>query len=279
MKRKLLFMLMALLMTATAWADLGDIFIEDGIKYQIISEDPNMVEVLGRESEPIGNLTIPESVNGYTVTCIGHLSFCDAENLESVIIPATVKSIDLLAFAGCTKLSSVNFANGSQLTVIASEAFDGCESLTSITIPDGVTSIGEFAFAHCKGLTSITIPNGVISIGLYAFIGCTNITDVYCFADPSLLTWDIRNTNEEAYDFKAEKATLCHVAEVSTWTEKFPNINVTFVDDLDTGIKDITTPSFSHDKEAFYDLTGRLINENNLFPGIYVRQGKKMIVK
>ena len=46
MKRKLLFMLMALLMTATAWADLGDIFIEDGIKYQIISEDPNMVEVL-----------------------------------------------------------------------------------------------------------------------------------------------------------------------------------------------------------------------------------------
>lgn len=256
MKRKLLFMLMALLMTATAWADLGDIFIEDGIKYQIISEDPNMVEVLGRESEPIGNLTIPESVNGYTVTCIGHLSFCDAENLESVIIPATVKSIDLLAFAGCTKLSSVNFANGSQLTVIASEAFDGCESLTSITIPDGVTSIG-----------------------LYAFIGCTNITDVYCFADPSLLTWDIRNTNEEAYDFKAEKATLCHVAEVSTWTEKFPNINVTFVDDLDTGIKDITTPSFSHDKEAFYDLTGRLINENNLVPGIYVRQGKKMIVK
>jgi hypothetical protein len=188
------------------------------------------------------------------VTSIGEQAFCRCSSLTSINIPEGVTSIEYVTFGHCTNLKTIN-------------------------IPNTVTRIGDYTFYDCKGLTAITIPNGVTSIGLYAFIGCTNITDVYCYADPSLLTWDIRNTNEEAYDFKAEKATLCHVAGVSTWTEKFPNINVTFVDDLDTGIKDITTPSFSHGKKAFYDLTGRRIDESNLVPGIYVRQGRKMIVK
>jgi len=51
--------------------------------------------------------------------------------------------------------------------------------LTSITIPDSVTSIGGSAFDDCSNLTSITIPNSVISIGSFAFAGCSGLTDVY----------------------------------------------------------------------------------------------------
>ncbi|MDE5887606.1 MAG: leucine-rich repeat domain-containing protein, partial [Muribaculaceae bacterium] len=51
------------------------------------------------------------------------------------------------------------------LTSIGNYAFDGCSSLTSITIPNTVTSIGDFAFNCCRSLTSITIPNTVTSIG------------------------------------------------------------------------------------------------------------------
>ena len=50
--------------------------------------------------------------------------------------------------------------------------FEGCETLTSITIPNSVTSIGELAFFGCSSLTSITIGNGVTSIGEEAFYGC-----------------------------------------------------------------------------------------------------------
>ena len=51
-------------------------------------------------------------------------------------------------------------------------AFEGCSSLTTVTIPNSVTRIGYSAFAGCSALTSITIPNSVYSIGYYAFQGC-----------------------------------------------------------------------------------------------------------
>jgi hypothetical protein len=54
--------------------------------------------------------------------------------------------------------------------------FDGCTSLTSVTIPDSVTSIGYRAFCHCTSLTSVTIPDSVTSIGDWAFDGCENVT-------------------------------------------------------------------------------------------------------
>ncbi len=56
--------------------------------------------------------------------------------------------------------------------------------MTSITIPDSVTSIGSSAFSGCGGLTSITIPDSVTSIGRYAFSGCGGLTSV-TFDDPT----------------------------------------------------------------------------------------------
>ncbi|MGF0039132.1 leucine-rich repeat domain-containing protein, partial [Victivallis vadensis] len=59
-------------------------------------------------------------------------------------------------------------------------AFFACTDLTSVTLPNSVTSIGARAFYGCSALTSITIPSGVTSIGDNAFQGCTNLTDIYC---------------------------------------------------------------------------------------------------
>jgi len=74
------------------------------------------------------------------------------------------------------KYVSLNLT-GSPLTTIPSGAFRNCKSLTSITIPIGVTEIGARAFAS-TGITSITIPNSVTSIGSLAFFECEDLTSI-----------------------------------------------------------------------------------------------------
>ena len=64
------------------------------------------------------------------------------------------------------------------VTSIGSSAFSSCIGLTSIIIPSSVTTIGGHAFYYCTGLTSITIPSSVTSIGIYAFFDCINLISV-----------------------------------------------------------------------------------------------------
>ena len=64
-------------------------------------------------------------------------------------------------------------------TSIGFQAFEGCTGLTSITIPDGFTSIADWAFYNCTSLNSINIPDSVTSIRNWAFENCTSLTDVY----------------------------------------------------------------------------------------------------
>ncbi len=73
-------------------------------------------------------------------------------------------------------IRTVVIENGA--TSIGDWAFSYCDSLTSITIPDGVTIIGDYAFSYCDSLTSITIPNSVTSIGGGAFEGCISLTNI-----------------------------------------------------------------------------------------------------
>jgi uncharacterized repeat protein (TIGR02543 family) len=131
----------------------------------------------------------------------------------SITIPSGVTSIDYQTFSGCYGLTSINvdaddpnYASQdgilynkaktyiicipraisdsitipNSVTTIGDYAFSGCTGLTSATFESGsqLTSIENFAFQNCTGLTSITIPNSVTSIGSYAFYYCTGLTSI-----------------------------------------------------------------------------------------------------
>ena len=151
-----------------------------------------------------GNYSIP---TGITTICGGAFSSCSG--LASLTIPNSVTSIGDFAFTGCSGLTSITVSSGNtvydsrnncnaiietatntlfagfqnttipnSVTSIGDYAFYGCSGLTSLTIPNSVTTIGNDAFYDCSGLTSLTIGNSVTTIGDDAFSGCSGLTSL-----------------------------------------------------------------------------------------------------
>ena len=87
----------------------------------------------------------------------------------------TVTAIGIAAFMD-SSLTSVTIPDS--VITIGNDAFWGCLSLTSVTIPDSVTTIGSSAFVSCDSLTSVTIGSSVTSIGNGAFSVCQSLTTV-----------------------------------------------------------------------------------------------------
>ena len=169
---------------------------------------PNSVTSIGNYAflgcSGLTSITIPNSV-----TSIGSSAFSGCGSLTSITIPNSVTSIGDAAFSYCRGLTSITVESENSIfdsrdncnaiietssntliagcktttipnsvTSIGNYAFSGCSGLTSITIPNSVTSIGSSAFQGCSGLTSITIPDGVTSIGSSAFQGCSSLTSI-----------------------------------------------------------------------------------------------------
>lgn len=119
-----------------------------------------------------GNLTSVNIPNG--VTYIGFWAFSNCRNLTNVTIPASATRFSESAFVYCDKLTSAGPLDGDYnikfgwTDAIPPYVFENCGSLTSVAIPEGITSIGFYAFCR-TGLTSVTLPSTLTDIENYAF--------------------------------------------------------------------------------------------------------------
>ena len=123
-------------------------------------------------------------------------------------------SIENFVFFFCGSLTSITIPDS--VTKIGERVFVFCTSLTSVTIPDNVTSIGELVFEFCSSLTSITIGSGMNIIGTKAFAYCTKLTDVYCYAEqvPSMED-QYSNPCTDAFEGSINESTTLHVPTAS----------------------------------------------------------------
>lgn len=127
---------------------------------------PPSVKTIGNWAFQDAKLT--EVVIPSSVTSIGKWAFgCDNDNptLQSVIIEANITEIPVCCFYLQTKLTSLSLPEG--ITAIGDDAFCGCK-ISSLTLPSSLKTIGARAFSN-NGITQLTIPNKVESIGNAAF--------------------------------------------------------------------------------------------------------------
>ena len=160
---------------------------------------PNTVRCIGfgafEGCSSLTSISIPSSVN-----TIQGRAFEGCSSLTSISIPSSVKTIQQGAFKGCSSLATIVVEEGNRhydsrnncnaiietksntlvvgckntiihdsITHIGASAFDGCTSLASITIPNGVIDIGSSAFDGCTSLASVSIPSSVTRIGSHVF--------------------------------------------------------------------------------------------------------------
>ena len=172
---------------------------------------PNSVISIGDYSfdncSKLKSITIPSSLK-----TLGMFSFNECRDLTSVYIPESVEYIGKCAFRLCSSLQSIavdlnnntfdsrrscnaiidsknncllfgcqNTIIPNGIEVLGEHAFDSCESLTYIELPDSILDIDDFAFSNCTGLSSVLFPNDLRNIGYCAFAGCKNLESVYFF--------------------------------------------------------------------------------------------------
>ena len=204
------------------------VFVENGV----------LVACLDKSATSV---TIPECV-----TEIGQEAFSDCSSLTSVVIPESVTEIGYWAFYGCSSLSSVEFGGTvAQWEVVKGKlnllgyvpaktvkctdsewqkpvvfVEDGVlakcldESATSVTIPEGVTEIGNSAFRGCKSLSSVVIGEGVTKIGWGAFDGCESLSSVEFGG--TVAQWEAVKGKLELLEYVPAKTVKCSDGE---WQE------------------------------------------------------------
>ena len=123
-----------------------------------------------------GSVTIPSSVNGYTVIEIGSDAFKDCKDVTSISIPGSIVTIGVGAFAGCSSLQSINIPEG--VTTIEIGAFENCSALQTASLPQSLSDLGNRAFSECSCLNFVTMPEELETIGSRVFYKCASLTSI-----------------------------------------------------------------------------------------------------
>ena len=249
------------------------------------------------------SITIPNSI-----TSIEEATFFGCQSLTSITIPTSVKSIGKQAFSACVLLTSVTIPNS--VTSLGEMAFAGCSALRFVSIPEFLTDFDKEVFHDCNSLITVVnlsktpqkIPDGTFAVDgtLHVLPGCkaayeaadvwknfTIVEDADLPAEVIAVSDQIAAIGKVEYTdaFKANIEAVRRAYESLTKEQQALVKNISILIDAEQAYKQLETTTGIEElrminyQSPVYDLNGRKADENNQKPGIYVKNGKKFVVK
>ena len=157
---------------AAAVTSLGDVFCLDPNKTKSWQDSNGPKDGLVH-----GNFTSFDELQYFTgLTAIDEGAFYSQQSLQSITLPASIKTIGKSAFYYCWNLKAINVPNS--VETIGDGAFSSCKNAESLVLGRSVKTIGNATFRGCGKLTEVVIPEGCTSIGGSAFFDCAKLTKV-----------------------------------------------------------------------------------------------------
>ena len=153
--------------------NMNNLKLENNFQYLVSDTDVTLVNYLGSDTL----VTIPDMYNGINITSVGPFAFAFNKTIESVLISNNITVIKNNAFNNCEALCSITMPN--KLEIIEASSFCYCSSLEDFVLPETLTFIGDGAFNMCTTLTKLIIPESVKTVEYYAFAWCTGLKELY----------------------------------------------------------------------------------------------------
>ena len=221
------------------------------------------------------NITFRE-VHSNPMYYASHL-YLNGEEIIELHIPDNVTSIKDYTFYGCSNLISVTIHDG--VSSIGDFAFSKCSNFTSVTIPNSVKTMGYGVFRGCEGLVKVSIGSGIEEIGLYAFSECPQIKDIYCYAVkcPMTIGNPFAHLQIDSITLHVPKESVTLYKNESPWKDFY---DIVPLEDDETGIPEVRQIAEKKGKEGIvYDLSGRRVKNGEVPKGVFIKNGKKFVVK
>lgn len=233
------------------------------------------------------------------LTELSNIDFFRCRKLEKVALPETLTYLGTRTFYGCHSLKEINFPEG--IIVIPMEVFGCCTGFENMVIPENIQFIGMRAFEGCSfksikvpdrveyieagafrgsGLETIHIGKGLSLIGPGVFKYCDNLKDVYITApEPPEFTSEHDFIYEEIDEgYLANVVLYVPEASMDKYRESEYWSHYKEIRSIESsGIADIEMNS--EKRTPMYDLQGREVNPDTARPGIYIRDGRKIMVR
>ncbi len=144
--------------------------------YHIENQEAYLV-VIGKEDIQNGTVTIPELYQGLPVVGINERAMAHQQDIQRIVLPASIRTIASEAFVGCTALKEIRVAGSTMQTdpVGTGES----DAVPCAELPVGLTSIGERAFFGCSSLARVEIPDSLQLVHYDSFDDCPQLTYLY----------------------------------------------------------------------------------------------------